>query len=122
MKYLLCSIAILIGLFTVQAQTSYQPTFVKGTNTEELVLGVLNYAPEQMNAYKVALNQINGVTFMKVCHSQKIWLIHVDRNIQPDNTAIENAVKSVTAFVQILPKWSNFADVEVMCKEEFLKQ
>ncbi len=122
MKYLLCLFAILLVSFAVQAQTSYQPTFVKGTNTEELVLGVLNYAPEQMNTYKSALNQVNGVTFMKVCHSQKLWLLHVDRNVQADNAAIENAIKAITPSAEIFHKWSNFADVESMCKDEFIKQ
>jgi hypothetical protein len=122
MKCLLFSIAILLTFLTVQAQTSHQPTFVKGTNTEELVLGVLNYAPEQMNTYKNALNQVNGVTFMKVCHSQKIWLLHVDRSIQSNNTAIENTIKAITPSAEIFHKWSNFADVESMCKDEFIKQ
>lgn len=122
MKYLLYSIFALLMCFNLKAQTSYQPTFVKGTNTEELVLGVLNYAPEQMSAYKNALNQVSGVSFFKVCHSQKIWLLYVDRNIQADNTAIENAIKAVTPTVQILHKWSNFADTESMCRDEFIKQ
>lgn len=122
MKHLLYSITIFLVSFAVQAQTSYQPTFVKGTNTEELVLGVLNYTPEQMNTYKTALNQVNGVTFMKVCHSQKIWLLHVDRNVQADNAAIENVIKTITPSAEIFHKWSNFADVESMCKDEFIKQ
>jgi len=122
MKHLLYSIVIFVTVFTAKAQTSHQPTFVKGTNTEEVVFGVINYAPEQMNTYKTALNQLGGVTFMKVCHSQKLWLLHVDRNVQANNTAIENAIKGITPSAQIFHKWANFADIEPMCKDEFLKQ
>ncbi|MDW8345626.1 MAG: hypothetical protein RML94_01615 [Bacteroidia bacterium] len=109
-------------MLSVQAQSTYQPAFIKGTNIEEVVLGVLNYAPEKMGVYKNALNSLSGVEFIKVCHSQKIWLLHVNRDVQANNTAIENAIKSITPSVEIYHKWANFADAESLCREEFLKQ
>lgn len=83
--------------------------------TSEVVLQVPSVNAKNYANVKQNLSQVQGVQVVKYCSSENFFMLSVDRTVQPDDTAIETAMKNLG--MEFFFKDGGFAAALTNCKD-----
>jgi hypothetical protein len=92
MEFLSKNIPVYSVLFFL-LMTAFGPAKVQ--NTGELILQLPEAGPKNIHQIITALSNLNGVTYSGYCENEKCFFLLVDRDINPDNTAVTEKIKSL---------------------------
>lgn len=116
-KFHLPQIAAILLFLTIAVSTKRANAQAAG-NTEDVILQISNFNyDKQINTLTQQLYNYKGAKIIDYCHSLEVLMLRINRDLQPDDTKMFEALKS-NGYLFYVKENASIEKVKAACRDK----